>query len=612
MLDFAILAAFIAYSLYIGWRWRWKGARDLEQYFLAGRSIGGWRAGLSMAATQFAADTPLLVMGLLAMGGVFSLWRLWIYGLAFLLMGFVLGAAWRRAGILTDAELTMTRYSAKGALALRALKAIYYGTVINCVVLAFVLAAATRLFELFLPWHEWLPGGMYSSLEGIVAATGLVLNSGLTGLADAIATTNNLLSIIAMLLFVAGYSTTGGLRSVIGTDVMQLIIMLSGTVLYAWFAVRYAGGLSNLPTALEATYGADAAARFLSFTPPAGEALSAFIVIVGLQWFYQMNSDGTGYLAQRTMACYSDAEARRAAVVFTITQIVVRSLLWLLIGIALLIVFPFDVTQPATEELIARRELVFAEGIDTLLPVGARGLMLTGMLAALASTIDTHMNWGASYWSNDLYKGVWVERIRGREANPHELVLVARLATILLLVIALAIMVNLGSIQTAWQISLLFGAGMGAVLVLRWLWERINLYCEIGSILVSLLLAPILIVTVEADWLRLAIMAGVSTIVVVGAALFMPGTEPVQLMRFYDRVRPPGWWSRTARGLELDTRESQREFRRGVIAVIAAAVSVYCWLVGLAQLLLQTASIAFAVGLLVVGTIAVPFWRRVE
>jgi len=610
MLDLVIPAAFVAYSLYIGWRWRWKGSRDLEQYFLAGRSISGWRAGLSMAATQFAADTPLLVMGLLAMGGVFSLWRLWIYGLAFLLMGFVLGAAWRRARVLTDAELTMIRYSAKGALTLRALKALFYGTVINCVVLAFVLAAATRLFELFLPWQDWLPGGVYAPLSGAIAATGLVLNSGLTGLADAVATTNNVLSIILMLLFVAGYSTTGGLRSVIGTDVLQLIIMLTGTALYAWFAVKFAGGLGNLPDALQATYGAEQAARFLSFTPPVGEALMPFLAIVGLQWFYQMNSDGTGYLAQRTMACYSDDEARRAAVVFTITQIVVRSLLWLLIGIALLVVFPFDAAAPVTDALIARRELVFAEGIDTLLPAGARGLMLTGMLAALASTIDTHMNWGASYWSNDLYKGIWVERIQGREANSYELVRVARLATVFLLAIALAIMVNLGSIQTAWQMSLLFGAGMGAVLVLRWLWERVNLYCEIGSILVSLILAPILIMTVDADWLRLAIMSGVSTAVVILAALFMPGTEPRQLMVFYDRVRPPGWWSRTARGLELDTSESKREFRRNMLAVIAAAVSVYCWLVGLAQLLLQTATPAFSLGLLAVGTVAVPLWRR--
>jgi hypothetical protein len=188
---------------------------------------------------------------------------------------------------------------------------------------------------------------------------------------------------------------------------------------------------------------------------------------------------------------------------------------------------------------------------------------------------------------------------------------VARFATIGLVVIALAIMVNLGSIQTAWQISLLFGAGMGAVLVLRWVWERVNLYCEIGSILVSLILAPILMSTVDADWLRLLIMAGVSTAVVIVAALFMPGTEPVRLMAFYDRVSPPGWWANTTRGLDLDTRASQKEFRRNVLAVIAAAVSVYCWLVGLAQLLLQTASPAFCTMLLLVGTATVPVWWRV-
>ena len=610
MLDLGILTAFILYSLYLGWSARRKASRSLTEYFLAGRSVSGWQAGLSMAATQFAADTPLLVMGLLAMGGVFSLWRLWIYGLAFLLMGFVLGGAWRRAGVLTDAELTMIRYSARGALALRALKAVFYGTVINCVVLAFVLAAATRLFELFLPWHEWLPGGMYASVTAAVAATGLVLNSGLTSLPDAVATANNVVSIILMLLFVAGYSTTGGLRSVIGTDVMQLAIMLTGTALYAWYAVESVGGLAQLPVALAATYGAENAARILSFAPPAGEAFAPFIVIIALQWFYQMNSDGTGYLAQRTMACRDDREARWAAIVFTITQVVVRSLLWLLIGIALLVVFPFDPGASADEAFIAGREMVFARGIDTLLPVGARGLMLTGMLAALASTIDTHMNWGASYWSNDLYKAIWVERIRGREANQWELVRVARLATIILFIIALAIMVNLGSIQTAWQISLLFGAGMGAVLVLRWIWERVNLWCEIGSILVSIILAPILMWTVDADWQRLLIMALVSTGVVIAAALLMPGTEPARLMAFYDRVRPPGWWANTARGLNLASRASHYDFRRDIVAMLAAATSVYTWLAGLALLLLQIGSPMLATGLLLLGTVAVPLWWR--
>ncbi len=76
--DWAILAAFIIYALYAGFRERVQASQNLDEYFLAGRSLSGWKAGLSMAATQFAADTPLLVTGLVATAGIFALWRLWI------------------------------------------------------------------------------------------------------------------------------------------------------------------------------------------------------------------------------------------------------------------------------------------------------------------------------------------------------------------------------------------------------------------------------------------------------------------------------------------------------------------------------------------------------
>jgi SSS family solute:Na+ symporter len=610
LIDIAIVAAFIVYGVAVGFVARRRASRSMEEYFLAGRKVRGWRAGASMAATQFAADTPLLVTGLIAAGGVFALWRLWVYAVAFLLMGFLLGPAWRHARVLTDAELTQIRYSARGALTLRALKAVYYGTVINCVVLAFVLVAATRLFELFLPWHEWLPAGVYDPLLAAVEWSGLQITAGVLGPSTAVPTVNNLISIVLMLAFVGLYSTTGGLRAVIATDVMQLALMLVGTAVYAGYAVTAAGGLSALPARLESIYGAERAGELLSFAPVGADSLLPFFVIIGLQWFYQVNADGTGYLAQRTMACADDRQARIAAVVFTLLQIGLRSLLWLLIAVALLVLYPFDPALPATDGFVAGRELTFATGIDRLLPAGARGLMLTAMLAALASTIDTHLNWGASYWSNDLYKAVWIEGIRRRQAAPHQLVRVARWSNVALLAIALSIMVNLGSIQQAWRVSLLFGAGVGAVLVLRWLWERINLYSEVAAIVVSLVLAPVLLLTVEGDWLRLLIMAGVSTVAVLASALWLPGTDPVQLMRFYDRVRPPGFWGQTARGIELDSRAAPRLLGRGLTATLACATSVFAWLIGSGQLLLQQGSVAGNLLCLGVGAVAVPWWWR--
>lgn len=610
MLDLLIVLAFIAYSVANGFRNRAQASKDLSEYFLAGKTLRGWRAGFSMAATQFAADTPLLVMGLLAVGGVYSFWRLWIYGLAFLMMGFLLGKAWRRAGVLTDAELTEVRYSGKGVLLLRALKAVYYGTVINCVVMAFVLVAAVRIFEIFLPWHEWLPAGLYEPIRGAIEWSGLTIASNATGLEAMTATTNNVLSILATLAFVALYSTTGGLRSVVATDVAQLGLMMVGTLIYAFIAVREAGGRRGMLERLSDHYGADMADRFLSFAPQASEALMPFLVILSLQWFFQMNSDGTGYLAQRTMACASDRHARVAAVVFTVTQIVVRSLMWLPIGVALLVIYPFDPAAEMTDAMIGSREITFALGIDELLPAGVRGLMLTGMLAALASTLDTHLNWGASYWSNDLYKGVWVEGFRKRQATSRELVIVARLSNLLILTVALAIMVNLGSIQTAWQVSLLFGAGMGAVLVLRWLWERINLYCEMVAIAVSLIVAPILLVTVEEEWLKLLIMSLASTAAVLVTAWVAPDTDRGLLVEFYRRVQPPGWWARTARAAGDEAGRPLAELRRDVASILSCAASVYLWLIGFGKLLIQPGSTATAIVLVVLGFAAVPLWWR--
>ena len=155
-----------------------------------------------------------------------------------------------------------------------------------------------------------------------------------------------------------------------------------------------------------------------------------------------------------------------------------------------------------------------------------------------------------------------------------------------LLALSLALMTMLGSIQTAWQISLLFGAGVGAVLVLRWLWERVNLLAEAASIVVSLLLAPVLLLTVADDWLRLLLMAAASLLVVVLAALFGPATEPDRLATFYRSIRPPGWWSASAAAAGADAKAPLAELRRRMISVLACAFSTYAWLVGASDALL--------------------------
>ena len=621
MIDLLIVFGFVAYAIGSGLRARKKASEGLGEYFLAGKTLGGWRAGFSMAATQFAADTPLLVMGLVATGGVFMLWRLWIYGIAFLLMAFVFAVGWRRSGVLTDAQLTEVRYSGRGVLALRVLKSLYYGTLINCVVMAFVLVAAMRIAEVFLPWHEWLPA-LHGAFVSVVSVGGLadVLGTTATGLTPEIAAANNLLSILLIVGFTALYSTTGGLRAVVATDVVQFALAMIGTGIYAWVIVTEAGGLGGLTERVTELYGAARANEMLGFSAPdtSWGVLGPFLTIVGLQWFFQMNSDGTGYLAQRSMACKSDRDARLAGVVFAWAQIVARSLVWLVIAVGLLVVYPFAAADAGAEGFVAGREILFVTGIADYLPAGARGIMLVGLLAALASTIDTHLNWGASYWSNDLYGRFYAEHIKGREATSRELVTVARISNVILLTIALLIMANLGSIQEGWTTSLLLGAGMGSVLVLRWLWERINLWSELAAIVVSLILAPVLLFgfdlsdAPDEDALRLAIMAAVSTLAAIAVTFFTPKTDEKTRVAFYQRVRPFGWWRETARlaGDDPDRAPRGLAVRLGLTATTAA--SLFLVLVGAGRLLVPSpeASTLGSLVFLGAGLALVPLWVR--
>ena len=593
MIDLLIVMTFVSLSIFTGLRARKKASQNLQEYFLAGKTLTGWKAGLSMAATQFAADTPLLVTGLIATGGIFLLWRLWIYGIAFLMMGFIFGASWRRAGVLTDAELTEIRYSGKGVLSLRVLKAVYYGTVINCIVLAMVLVAAVRISEVFLPWNEWLPPGLYDLLLTITKSLGLSIGAIYTAIDPAIATTNNLISILLILGFTALYSTTGGLRSVVVTDLMQFVLAMVGTFVYAFIIVDHVGGLGTMAEKVATIYGSGTADKLLSFGPPGGEMLMPFLIIIGIQWFFQMNSDGTGYLAQRTMACATDKDARIAALVFTWMQVLVRSLIWLVIGVGLLVIYPFTPEAASGDQFVAARELLFVTGIDDLLPIGIRGLMLTGLLAALASTIDTHLNWGASYWSNDVYNRLICNHWLKREPKNRELVLVARLSSVIILIIALIIMANLGSIQTTWFISLLFGAGMGSVLVMRWLWERINLHSELAAMAISLVLAPILLVATNAgwirdeEWIRLSLMALFSTVAAVTVTYFTPRTDVKVLKAFYKRVNPVGFWRKTAALVDGDPRKPLNDFIREAKTTLLTALSLFLMLIGAGKLLIR-------------------------
>ncbi len=621
VIDWAILAVFVLYALYAGLRERTRASENLEEYFLAGKSLSGWKAGLSMAATQFAADTPLLVTGLVATAGIFALWRLWIYALAFLLMGFLLAPSWRRVGVLTDAELTEVRYGHRAAAVLRGMKAIYFGTIVNCTVLAMVLLAATRLAEPFLLWDQWLPVVFFESCVQSVQWAGVPFAiGGIETESIWIRSTNNLISIGAIVLVTMLYSTTGGLRSVVQTDLVQLGIGLVASLGFAWVVVDHVGGLAVLTQKIHELFAANTGypltgEQILAFTPSGAKDVTMMVMLVyGCQWLLQMNADGTGYLAQRSMACRTDQDARLAAVVFAVLQVLLRSLIWLPLALGLLVIFP---PLPGAIDM-AEREFTFIQGIDELLPTGLKGLMLVGMLAALASTVDTHLNWGASYWTNDVYRRFICQSWLKREPSRQALVWVARGSNVLILMIALSILPWLSSIQMAWQVSLLLGAGMGIVLILRWIWWRITVWGELSCIVTSLVMAPLLLWGFPGqEELRLLIMGLGSGIIGVGVSLATGPEDRDRLEKFFQRARPPGFWRPIEGRIHPNHPSSSQRFWRAVMAMGLAAVSIFCvltgigsWLVGSPAPFWMPSRAIWIAGLLILGMMLCPLWIK--
>src|ERR1700690_3495120 len=101
-LDWAIVAAYFVLSIGVGIAFTKRGGESLEQYFVAGRRAPWWLAGAAMIATTFAADTPLVVTGLVAAHGVAGNWLWWCMVMSGMFTVFVTARLWRRAGVLSD------------------------------------------------------------------------------------------------------------------------------------------------------------------------------------------------------------------------------------------------------------------------------------------------------------------------------------------------------------------------------------------------------------------------------------------------------------------------------------------------------------------------------
>src|SRR5438105_1474036 len=153
-IDWAIVAAYFLLSVGIGLYFTKRGGESLNEYFLSGRQVTWWLAGASMVATTFAADTPLVVTGLVSAHGVAGNWLWWNMLMSGMLTVFFFARLWRRANVMTDVEFAEIRYGGKPAAALRVFRSLYLALPINLIILGWVTRAMIKILTISLGLHD--------------------------------------------------------------------------------------------------------------------------------------------------------------------------------------------------------------------------------------------------------------------------------------------------------------------------------------------------------------------------------------------------------------------------------------------------------------------------
>ena len=545
--DWAVIALYFLLNIGIGFYYKARASKSVSEFFLSGRNVPWWLAGTSMVATTFAADTPLVVTGLVARNGIAGNWIWWSFLMSGMLTVFFYARLWRRAGVMTDVEFAEIRYAGKPAAFLRGFRALYLGIPINCIILGWVNLAMVKILEL---------------IFGIGKFEALMIVLGLIALTSAI-------------------STLSGLWGVLVTDVVQFVIKMGMVIVLAVFAVQAVGGIDAMKDKL-VTSGRGEALNLIPDLNSAWMPMITFLVYISLNWWATWypgaEPGGGGYVAQRMFSAKDERHSLLATLWFNIAHYAIRPWPWILVALASIILYP-GLADPETGYIHVM--------IDHL-PPALRGLMVAAFAAAYMSTIATQLNWGASYLVNDFWR-----RFVKRDKTEEYYVRASQLATVFLTVVSGVVTFYMDSIGGAWKLLIVTGAGTGGVLLLRWYWWRINAWSEVSAMVSAFVVSLTLQLAfgMNSDqpkdfaWIMIITVAITTAVWLAVTYLTKPESQQT-LTAFYRRTRPSraGWAPIAALAPDVKVTSSGLA---NLLDWVAGLVLVYGVLFGVGKLLLH-------------------------
>ena len=594
LLDWSAIICYLAITLALGLYFRRSSAKSSEDYFVSGRTASWWLAGTSMVATTFAADTPLLVAGLVYTQGVAGNWIWWAFLPSGMMTVFLFARLWRRSGLMTDVQFAEMRYSGKPAAFLRGFRAIYLGLLMNCLILGWVTKAMINIVGTTLgpTMQSWRLLSVSSSALTQVFGPSF---SGTDGKAL-------IICIFFLIPFTGVYVSLGGLSGVLWTDMFQFVLKMGIVIAIAYYAVRAVGGMQSMIDQIGALRAANGGSDPLAFLPDFSKGFASdtlwtlpvitFAVYLGVQWwaFWYPGAEpgGGGYIAQRIFSARDERQGLFSVLWFNIAHYALRPWPWILTALAAIVLYP-GLQHPESSYMMI---------VNDHVPHALRGIIVAGFLAAFMSTIATQLNWGTSYIVEDFYR-----RFLVRHASERHYVHISQIVTILLVILTGYVSAQLASIRSGWQVVLQVGAGTGSVYMLRWYWWRINAWSEISAMITALVLTLVLHSQALAEAVagRPTIFTGsdtvlfakdvltttlVTTIVWITVTILTKSEPESILLSFYRKVRPDvtGWSAIATLAPEI---QRTHDIGRNLWCWILGCAMVYSALFGVGKLLMH-------------------------
>ncbi len=545
IIDVLIIVIYIVLTLGVGIWISKKASKGLNSYFLGGNSIKWYYLGLSNGSGMFDVSGTAWMVGILFLYGAKSFMFMWIWPIWNQIFIMIFLAAWiRRSNIMTGSEWILTRFGDDKAGRASHLIVAIFAIIASIGFIAYFFEGVGKFMTIILPWDLTLMAG----------------NSTLLASEQSYA--------LLIIFLTTIYTIKGGMFSVVATEVLQYGIMVLAGILitiYAFVTITDAQIAAIIPEEWNSIlFGMELEGfwdgKLQAFNDLIdSQGYKMFGAFIGMSLFKGIFASIAGptpsYDMQRILSTRS---VKEAAYMSGFTNLILFIPRYLLIGGIVVIGLVFLTPEMSAMDSIGSNdlEIILPKVINFHVPVGIKGLLLAGLLAAFMSTFSAFVNSGPAYIVNDIYKKYFKP-----EASPKHYIKASHIASFGVVIIGVIMGFFADSINslTLWITSALYG-GYVAANFLKWIWWRFNGWGYFWGMLAGLIIATLQFLLDQnkanfemGTWLY--DLAQIPAIYVFPIIFFVsllgsfigtwltPATNMETLKSFYSSVKPWGWWN---------------------------------------------------------------------